>query len=84
MQKSTMRVSVKDPSDPSFIAKLVQIAGEFSSKIYFDLDDKCINAKSFLGMMNLRLEEGMDISAFADGNDEAKALESIERFLGGE
>ncbi len=63
------------------IAHLVQEASQYTSKVYIELDEKKINAKSIMGMMSLKLTEGTNLVVVADGEDEANAVEGVEAFL---
>ena len=49
------------------IAHLVQEASQYSSKVYIELDEKKINAKSIMGMMSLKLTKGTNLVVVADG-----------------
>ena len=63
------------------IAHLVQEASQYSSKVYIELDEKKINAKSIMGMMSLKLTKGRNLVVVADGDDESNAIEGVEAFL---
>lgn len=63
------------------IAHLVQEASQYSSKVYIELDEKKINAKSIMGMMSLKLTKGTNLVVIADGEDESNAVEGVEAFL---
>lgn len=63
------------------IAHLVQEASQYSSKIYIELDEKRINAKSIMGMMSLKLTEGTNLVVAAEGEDEEMAVKGVEAFL---
>ncbi len=63
------------------IAHLVQEASQYTSKVYIELDEKKINAKSIMGMMSLKLTEGTNLVVVADGEDETNAVEGVEAFL---
>ena len=65
------------------IALLVQEASQYASKVYIQVDNKKINAKSIMGMMTLGLISGERVEVSADGEDESKAIENIENFLQG-
>ena len=81
MQKRKITIASDIASDPAFIAKLVQAANEFDSKVYLECNEKCLNAKSIMGMMSLRVNTGDKIDIIADGQDEGRAIEKIEEFL---
>ncbi len=70
-----------DSMESTPIAHLVQLANQFSSSIYFEMDTKKVNAKSIMGMMSLVLTAGDVVTIDAEGDDEAKAVDEIEKFL---
>ena len=63
------------------LAMLVSVAGEYSSRIYISYNDKKVNAKSIMGVMNLVPYNGDTITVTADGADEDKAADAIARFF---
>ena len=63
------------------VAMLVQVASQFESSIYLESDDKKVNAKSIMGMMSLGLASGETVTVTADGPDEEKAIDNIEKYL---
>lgn len=62
-------------------AMLVQVASQYESSIYVESEAKRVNAKSIMGMMTLELAEGESVNVTADGADEEKAIEGIEKYL---
>ena len=56
------------------IALLVQEASQYASKVYIQVDNKKINAKSIMGMMSLALQEGDEVTVVAEGEDEEKTF----------
>ncbi len=66
------------------VAVLVQVASQYDSKVYLQIDNKKVNAKSIMGMMSLGLNTGEDVTVLVDGEDEKEALDSIEKYLSGE
>ena len=63
---------------------LVQVASQFESTIYLETSDKRVNAKSIMGMMNLGLDNGEEVSVVCEGVDEESAMVDVEKFLLGE
>lgn len=63
------------------LAMLVSVAGEYSSRIYISYNDKKVNAKSIMGVMNLVPYNGDTITVTADGADEDKAANAIAKFF---
>ena len=63
-------------------AMLVQVASQFSSEIYLEVDNqKRINAKSIMGMMTLGLDSGDNVVVSVNGVDEDAAIHEIEAYL---
>ena len=65
------------------VAMLVQVASKFDSSVYLEAGEKKVNAKSIMGMMSLGLDTGEKVKVIVDGEDEAVALEDIEKYLSG-
>ena len=63
------------------IAHLVQEASQYKSRIFIEMNDKKINAKSIMGMMTLGLNVGESVTICAEGTDEEAAIEGIEKYL---
>ena len=59
----------------------VQKANEFDSRIWVELDNRKMNAKSLLGIMSLGIVTGAIVTLSADGADEANAIDSLEALL---
>ncbi len=66
------------------IAVLVQVASQYESTVYLQIDNKKVNAKSIMGMMSLGLNSGEQVTVLVDGADEQDALANIEKYLSGE
>ena len=79
----TKKMEIKIPSglDPSTIALFIQTASQYESKVYVEVENKRVNAKSIMGMMSLRLQKGENITVVAEGKDEAEAAAGVENFL---
>ena len=80
-----IKTSVVVKADPGFdgrpIALLVQEASQYASKVYIQVAEKNINAKSIMGMMTLGLDAGEEITLSASGEDEEAAMDSMEQYL---
>ena len=63
------------------IAHLVQEASQYKSRIFIEMDDKKINAKSIMGMMTLGLTAGEEVVVSANGDDEQTAMDDIVKYL---
>ena len=79
--RKDVTISMTDSMESTPIAHLVQLANQFSSRIYFEMDTKKVNAKSIMGMMSLVLTSGDVVTIDAEGSDDTKAVEEIEKFL---
>lgn len=71
--------SIQKKENP--IAKLVQIACRYESKVYLEDDAQKINAKSIMGMMAVKLNSGMELAIVTEGSDEVEALKEMEQYL---
>lgn len=63
------------------VALFVQIANQFSSKVYLQLRNLKVNAKSIMGMMSIGAVAGDELELFVDGTDENEAVVALENFL---
>lgn len=81
MIETTVVVKHEKGLDGRPIALLVQEASQYSSRIYIEMQNKKINAKSIMGMMSLSLVEGDTLKVVAEGEDEAAAAEGIKTFF---
>lgn len=79
--RKDVTISMTDSMESTPIAHLVQLANQFSSRIYFEMDTQKVNAKSIMGMMSLVLTSGDVVTIDAEGADDTKAVEEIEKFL---
>lgn len=79
----TKPVTVKHSNglDARPIALLVQEASQYASKVYIQVDEKKINAKSIMGMMSLNLSEGKTVTIITDGKDEEEAADGVITFF---
>ena len=68
MQKE-VTIQMTNSMEATPIAHLVQLANQFSSSIYFEMDTKKVNAKSIMGMMSLVLSSGSKVIIDASGDD---------------
>jgi phosphotransferase system HPr (HPr) family protein len=82
MTTRDVTIQLKKGVEVSPVAKCVQVASQFKSKIYVERETKKVNAKSIMGMMALGIVPGQTVKISAEGEDEAQALDSIEKYLG--
>lgn len=81
MTKRTVTIELASGLEARPIAMLVQLASSYESVIYVQSDNKKVNAKSIMGMMTLDLPVGEQVVVTADGVDEEKAINDIEKYL---
>ena len=62
-------------------AKFVQTAGNFQSAIQVSRDGQKVNGKSIMGVMMLAAAQGSQIELEVSGEDEAEAMEALERLI---
>ena len=84
MIQKSMKVQLDNGLEARPVAVFVQVASQYESTIYVEVDDKKVNAKSIMGMMSLGLDNGEALTVVADGSDESAAVAHIERFLSGQ
>ena len=61
----------------------VRVAGKFKSEIFVSRDDKEVNGKSILGVIDLAAEAGSTIRVRAVGPDEDAALGALRDLVEG-
>ena len=81
MTKKDMQIQLAGGLEARPVAMLVQVASQYDSTIYIEAEGKRVNAKSIMGMMSLGMDSGENVTVSADGEDEAAAIEGIEKFL---
>lgn len=81
MIETTVVVKHEKGLDARPIALLVQEASQYTSRVYIEVQNKKINAKSIMGMMSLTLVAGDTVTVVTEGADEEKAAEGIKAFF---
>ena len=81
MVKKTVTVELASGLEARPVAMLVQVASQYESSIYVEIESKKVNAKSIMGMMTLGLDAGEEITLSANGEDEEAAMAGIEQYL---
>ncbi len=79
--KKEITVKTSSVYDARALAELVGLANGFSSKITIDMDSRCINVKSIMGVMGLGLDVDKVVTIEAVGEDDAQAVAALEEFL---
>jgi phosphocarrier protein HPr len=81
MEKRTIRIVNKLGLHARASAKLTQAAARFASAIFISRNGRRVNAKSIMGVMMLAAGMGSTVEVEAEGEDEAEALEAIEKLF---
>ena len=58
-------------------AKLVKIAGAYTSSIEIEKQDQRVNAKSIMSVMMLAASRGNTVTLFVEGDDQDDALNAV-------
>ena len=74
-------IDIKQATDASPVAKCVQLASQFKSKIYIENGATKVNAKSIMGMMALGVLSGEEVKVSAEGDDEQNAIDTMVNYL---
>ena len=77
----TSEVIVNAGFDARELARFVQAAGKYASRVTLDVDGRIINAKSIMGIMSLELIDGTSVTIEAVGEDADVAVDELKGFL---
>lgn len=81
MISKSMTINIQKGLEARPVALLVQVASQYESSIYVEIQEKKVNAKSIMGMMSLGLAEGEQITLIANGPDEEEAVNAIDKYI---
>ncbi|MDD3221890.1 MAG: HPr family phosphocarrier protein [Clostridia bacterium] len=81
MVSKSMTINIPKGLEARPVAVLVQVASQYESSIYVEIQEKKVNAKSIMGMMTLGLSEGETITITANGPDETDAVNAIDKYI---
>ena len=81
MISKSMTINIQKGLEARPVALLVQVASQYESSIYVEIQEKKVNAKSIMGMMSLGLAEGEHITIIANGPDEEEAVNAIDKYI---
>lgn len=81
MVSKSMTINIPKGLEARPVALLVQVASQYESSIYAEIQEKKVNAKSIMGMMSLGLAEGEKITIIANGPDEDAAVDAIDKYI---
>jgi catabolite repression HPr-like protein len=84
MKREEVIVHLRDNSDVSPAALLVQVSCQYRSEIHIQIGgNKTLNAKSIMGVMTFDYSDGEPVVVMAEGPDEDDAVAGVKSFLGG-
>lgn len=83
MISKSMTINIQKGLEARPVALLVQVASQYESSIYVEIQEKKVNAKSIMGMMSLGLNAGEEVTVIAEGTDENAAVDSLEDYISG-
>ena len=63
-------------------AEVAEKMSRFKAQVLLRRGDVTVNAKSVMGLLSLKLQEGMGVTIIARGEDEAQAVCEMSRLLG--
>ncbi len=81
MVSKSMTINIPKGLEARPVALLVQVASQYESSIYVEIQEKKVNAKSIMGIMAFNPSKGMTVNIVAEGSDEEEALVAMEKFL---
>lgn len=81
MVSKSMTINIPKGLEARPVALLFQVASQYESSIYVEIQEKKVNAKSIMGMMSLGLAEGEKITIIANGPDEDAAVDAIDKYI---
>ena len=62
----------------------IQKANSYKASIWIEKEDRRVNAKSLLGVLSMGIVQGTVITLIADGEDEAEAIDGLEKLIANE
>lgn len=81
MIRREIQVRIPKGMEASPIALLVQTANRYQSSVYLEYENARVNAKSIMGLMSLGVDYEEKVIVEVSGEDEAEAIEAMEKFL---
>ncbi|MBQ0140895.1 MAG: HPr family phosphocarrier protein [Kurthia sp.] len=81
MLEQQVEVKLKSGLQARQAALFVQEANRYQADVFLQKGNRKVNAKSIMGIMSLAVAHGTDITLFADGTDEAKAIEGLRLMI---
>lgn len=63
------------------LVKLVKLAKQYTSAITIEKNGKTCDMRKLMAVMGMGIRQGETITVTAEGEDEAAAIEAVEKFL---
>ena len=76
-------VGIKEGINADIVSLLVQTACKYDSRVYLKEGERRVNMKSIMGMMNMAVSCGTEVTVIAEGADEEDAVTEVESILTG-
>ncbi len=81
--EKTVKVALQEGINADVVSLLVQTACKYESRIYLKEGERKVNMKSIMGMMNMAVSCGEEVTVIAEGTDEEAAAADVESVLTG-
>ncbi|MCH8180555.1 MAG: HPr family phosphocarrier protein [Proteobacteria bacterium] len=81
MIKTTVTISNKLGLHARASAKLTKLASSFPCQVHMSRNDRCVNAKSIMGVMMLAAGLGSSVELECDGEREGEAIKALEALI---
>lgn len=79
--EKTVKVALKEGINADIVSLLVQTACKYDSSVYLKEGERRVNMKSIMGMMNMAVGCGEEVTVIAEGSDEGDAVADVESVL---
>lgn len=77
----TIHVKLNEAPTARKAAEVAARMASFDAQVLLRKGNLTVNAKSLMGLISLRLQDGADVTIIAQGEDEAQAVLEISRLL---
>ena len=79
--EKTVKVALQEGINADIVSLLVQTACKYDSSVYLKEGERRVNMKSIMGMMNMAVGCGEEVTVIAEGSDEGDAVADVESVL---
>lgn len=81
MKNAKIRIMHRSGLNARPAALFVQISSKFDSRIWVEIGQKKVNAKSIMGIMSLGIVLDDEITIIAQGDDEEEAIKALIQLI---